>query len=84
LPESLTCNGAPVEHCVVNAKNYTSPDPKQVKNATGSLKYFAAVLLIPRKPIAPGSTCEVAMTVEGAETRWSFSVRQDKSEIEDQ
>ena len=84
LPESLTCNGAAVEHCVVNAKNYTSADAAQVKNATASLKYFAAVLLIPRKPIAAGSTCEVSMTVEGAETKWSFSVRQETSEVEDQ
>jgi uncharacterized protein YkwD len=84
LPGSLTCNGAAVEHCIVNAKNYSSPDPTQVKSATASLKYFAAVLLIPRKPIAPGSTCEVSMTVEGAETRWSFSIRKDTSEVEDQ
>ena len=84
VPQSLTCNGAPIEHCVVNANNYTSPDPTQVKAATGSLKYFAAVLLIPRKPIAVGSKCEVSMTVEGAETQWSFSVRQDTTEVEDQ
>lgn len=83
-PESLTCNGAAVEHCLVNAQTYTSPDHTQLENASKGLRYYAAVLLIPRRPIDPGSTCEVSLTVEGIETQWSFSVRPDSGEVENQ
>ena len=76
-PESLICNGAPVEHCVITAENYTSRDPSQLSHARETLKYFAAVLVIPREPLDPGTTCEVSLMVQGVETKWSFSVRQE-------
>ncbi len=73
-PEALTCDGAPVEHCVITAKNYTNPDRSEQDRARRALEYDAAVLMIPRDPIKPGTNCEVSLTVEGAESRWSFSV----------
>ncbi|MGO9607867.1 MAG: CAP domain-containing protein [Candidatus Binataceae bacterium] len=74
-PESLACDGAPVEHCTVTAKNYQSPDSTQLDTARQILQGDAAVLLIPRMPLKPGSTCQVSLMVDGTEYQWSFSVR---------
>src|SRR5579885_1270316 len=78
--EELTCDGAPVEHCVVTADNYANPDPKTQEHARRLLANDAAVLLIPRAPIKPGANCEVFLTVEGDESRWSFGVRPQRAE----
>ncbi|MGO9450295.1 MAG: CAP domain-containing protein [Candidatus Binataceae bacterium] len=74
-PESLACDGAPVEHCMVTAKNYQSPDSTQLDTARQILQGDAAALLIPRMPLKPGSNCQVSLMVDGTEYQWSFSVR---------
>ena len=54
--ESLLCDGAAVTHCVVTAKSYVNPDAGEQDHARKALEHDAAVLLIPRRPLSPGST----------------------------
>ncbi|HXW84631.1 MAG TPA: CAP domain-containing protein [Candidatus Binataceae bacterium] len=71
---SITCDGQPLAHCLVTADTYRNPDPKVQQNARNILKFDAAALVIPRLPLEPGATCEVLLTENGQDYRWSFKV----------
>jgi hypothetical protein len=62
---SLTGNGTPLDHCVIDSTNA----------ALGSyLKMRGAVIVVPKSPLQVGVTYVVALTVNGAPYTWSFTV----------
>jgi hypothetical protein len=62
---SLTANGAPLAHCVIDS---TSPSVGSDVTSRG------AVILIPRSPLQAGTTYVVTLTVNGLPYTWSFTV----------
>ncbi len=66
--------GAPLEHCVFDAKSYTYPDPAWQSTARSILRSRSAVVLIPRAPLTAGQTYRVSLTNSGTTYTWSFSV----------
>ncbi len=62
---SLTADGVPVEHCVIDSRNA----------ALGSyLKMRGAVIVVPKAPLRTGANYVVTLTVNGAPYTWSFTV----------
>jgi len=62
---SLTANGVPVEHCVIDSRNA----------ALGSyLKMRGGVIVVPKAPLQNGVNYVVSVTVNGAPYTWSFTV----------
>ena len=62
---SFTGNGAALAHCVIDSSNA----------AVGSyLKWRGGVIVIPQKPLQPGVTYVVTVTVNNVVRTWSFSV----------
>jgi uncharacterized protein YkwD len=69
---SITNEGAVIETCGFDATSYTSPDEGQQKLVRDILKASGAVVVVPRRPLRPGATYSVSMTVEGHVYRWAF------------
>ena len=69
---SLRSDSATLEACGFDATTYTSPDDAQQKLVRDILKASGAVLVVPRRPLRPGATYSVMMTVEGRVYRWAF------------
>jgi hypothetical protein len=62
---SFTGNGTALAHCVIDSRNA----------AVGSyLKWRGGVIVIPQKPLQPGVTYVVTLTVNNVLRTWSFSV----------
>ena len=62
---SLTTNGTPLAHCVIDTTN----------PAVGSsLKWRGGVIVVPQQPLLPGATYAVSLTVNGVAYTWSFRV----------
>ena len=62
---SLTGNGAPLTHCVIDSTN----------TAVGSnLVSRGGVIVIPRQPLQAGVTYAVSLTVNGTPYSWTFGV----------
>jgi hypothetical protein len=69
---ALLRDGAPVAHCVFDASSYTNPDPAAQALGRAILGDFSAVVIVPRRPLAPGSTYTVHLVVDGQPYSWSF------------
>lgn len=69
---SLLDGGQPVEHCAFDTMGYANPDAKQRLLFRVWLNRALAVVMIPRKPLEPGHTYDVSMTVESKTYKWSF------------
>jgi hypothetical protein len=62
---SLTGNGTPLTHCVIDSTNPTF---------TSYLKWRGGVIVFPQAPLQNGVRYVVALTVNGAPYTWSFTV----------
>jgi hypothetical protein len=62
---TLTGNGTPLEHCVIDSTNSTLGT---------SLTYRGGVIVIPKQPLQVGVKYVVSLTVNGAPYTWSFTV----------
>lgn len=71
---SLTCNGKQREACLITADSYFSTDERQQKAASGDLRMYAAIFLIPREPLPNDSNCTVSVTRDRTPHSWSFKV----------
>lgn len=70
--DSFTGNGAPLDHCVIDSNN----------PAVGSsLTYRGGVIVIPRLPLIAGVQYSVAVTVNGAPYKWTFTVNSSGSVV---
>lgn len=70
---SLSLDGRVMESCLVTADSYRSTDQTQVQAATGGLTLYAAALIVPREPLAPGHY-RVALEEAGKLYQWGFTV----------
>lgn len=71
---SVTENGKPVAVCGIDSTNYKNPDMLTQRDGRGGLRFFGAVILMPRKPLTPGASYKVSATVNGQKYDWSFKV----------
>ena len=69
---SLSDGGEPVEHCAFDVTGYSNPDANQQKVFRDGMLETLGVVMIPRKPLVPGHTYDVSMTVESKTYKWSF------------
>ena len=69
---SLTHNGQPVEHCVFDETTYRNPDRSQQILGRAILGARDAIVLIPRFPLAIGTTYTASIMVNGLTYAWSF------------
>lgn len=71
---SLSEADRPLENCVFTAATYRNPDPGVQAWGRRILRAFGAVVLIPRRPLAPGKSYDVSITADGKRHAWSFKV----------
>jgi hypothetical protein len=69
---ALLRDGAPADHCVYDASSYTNPDPAAQAEGQAILGDYHAVVVVPRRPLTPGSTYTVHLVVNGEPYSWSF------------
>lgn len=71
---ALSCNGNKLEACLITPDSYANADESQQKAASGDLRMYAAILLIPREPLPNNSTCTVTVTRDRTPHSWNFKV----------
>jgi uncharacterized protein YkwD len=71
---SFSINGRNLEHCVFDASTYTSNNSREVQVARHNLELRGALVMIPRAPLEPGATYDVAITAGGLTYKWSIAV----------
>jgi uncharacterized protein YkwD len=71
---SLVADGEPIEHCAFEAAGYVNSDAFAQEYGRGVLKGFSTIVLVPRRPLAPGKTYKVSITARGQDYTWSFEV----------
>jgi hypothetical protein len=72
-----------LEHCIIDETNYTNPDPLMERTGRLVLDGRDAIVLIPRHPLAPGTTYTASITANGSTYTWSFSVLESTQGAED-
>ncbi|MGO9265455.1 MAG: FHA domain-containing protein [Candidatus Binataceae bacterium] len=73
---SLTLNSDPsaaVEACGIDANSYVNPDAATQTVARELLRTYGAVIIVPRKSLAPGGYT-VTLNASGQDYTWSFTV----------
>jgi hypothetical protein len=63
-----------LESCIFDETNYENPDPAARDLGRAVLDARDAIVLIPRLPLSPGGSYNVAIEVNGEQYSWSFSV----------
>jgi len=71
---SVSVNGASIPVCGIDTTNYINPDNRTQEIGRNGLFEFGAVILVPRTPLPPSSTCKVSAIVNGRQYNWSFTV----------
>lgn len=71
---SLSSDGQPVEHCVIDAATYNNPDAAQTESAKSLLNSMGAIILLPRAPLKAGPAYSVSITADGTTYSWSFKI----------
>ncbi len=69
---SLTEDGEAVEVCEFDQTNYANPDEEQQAWARRGLRYYGAIVLVPRAPLIAGKSYGISITVDGRTYAWSF------------
>jgi hypothetical protein len=70
---SLRRGGVPVDHCAFDETSYRNPDGSLQSLGRSILDGRDAIVVMPRERLVPGSVYTVAITVNGAVYRWSFT-----------
>ena len=63
----------PLEACGYDAFSYRNEKRDQMGRVTGGLKAFSGVVVIPKRPLEPG-TYRASITVNSNQYSWSFSI----------
>ncbi len=69
---SLAEDEQPVQVCEFDQTNYANPDREQEDWARKGLKYFGAIVLVPRAALVAGRNYSASITVGGQAYAWSF------------
>jgi pSer/pThr/pTyr-binding forkhead associated (FHA) protein len=67
-------DGAEVEACGFDANSYYNSDDRERTSVINNLRGHGAVIIVPRRPLDPGSRYDVVATVNGHDYKWSFSI----------
>ena len=67
-------DGEWVDHCVFDEGTYRNGDGRQQRLGRSILAARDAIVLIPRRPLHPGSTYRAVIDVDGQRIDWSFSI----------
>ena len=70
---SLTVDGQPLDHCVIDENRFYSDDTYQQNQGRVILGQQDAILIIPARPLEIGRTYAVAVQVNGQTISWTFS-----------
>jgi uncharacterized protein YkwD len=62
----------PLENCVFTESTYANPDQEAQDLGRAILDYRDAIVLVPREPLASGTTYTVSMVVDGISYTWTF------------
>lgn len=71
-----------LEHCVFDETSYHNPAAGSQSLGRAILGSRDAIVLIPKNPLLSGETYSVSLTVNGKTTKWSFSVSDQVSQME--
>jgi hypothetical protein len=64
----------PIESCGFDSRSYTNPDASIQELARQILNNYAAVVVLPRRPLKKGGKYAVSITADGESHTWSFSI----------
>ncbi len=64
---------SPIEACGYDAYSYRNQARNQMARVVGGLKAFSGIVVIPRRPLAPGNY-RVSVTVNDNQYSWSFAI----------
>ncbi len=64
----------PVGACALDEFTYTNPDAVVQAHGRGVLKFYGAVVLIPRYPLIPGHRYAVGIKTLGHAVNWTFGI----------
>jgi hypothetical protein len=70
---SLTVDGQPLDHCVIDENRFYSDDTYQQNQGRVILGQQDAILIIPARPLEIGRTYAVSVQVNGQTISWTFS-----------
>jgi hypothetical protein len=71
---SLKQGGTKLESCAFDETNYRNSDPDAQELGRGILAGRDAIVIVPRRPLEPGASYTVSVTVNGVNYTWSFKV----------
>ncbi len=69
---SLTRDGQPVDHCLVQASSFASDHEDEKSAGHRDLSAFGVVIIIPRQPLSPSGTYAVSITADSKDYSWSL------------
>lgn len=71
---SIAEEGRPLDHCVFDQSSYRNRDVGQQRLGRAILASRNAIVLIPRRPLVPGSMYRAIVKVNGRSIHWHFGV----------
>ena len=80
---SIQKDGKSIEYCIFDETNYLNPGIHgEQEVGRNSLDTRDAIVLIPKKPLRPGATYRVSITVNEQTLTWSFTAQQSPHEAD--
>jgi len=74
---SLSEDGVAMESCAIDATTYSNRDGSHQDQGRRRLGALGAAILLPRKPLKPGHSYSVSITVDAHPYQWTFRVAPD-------
>jgi hypothetical protein len=69
---TLTLDGRPVEHCLIQPSSFHSSNPTEETAGHRDLSAFGAAIIIPREQLSPSATYAVSITADSTKYSWTF------------
>ncbi len=71
---SLSRDGTTLDTCGFDAASFKSDDPIAQRRASGELKHFGGIVMVPKSPLVRGATYVASINASGHLYSWQFSV----------
>jgi hypothetical protein len=71
---SIAEEDRPLDHCIFDETSYRNRDPQQQRLGRAILASRNAIVLIPRRPLVPGSMYRAIVKVNGRSIDWRFGI----------
>ncbi len=69
---TLTLDGRPVEHCLIQPSSFRNSDPTEETAGQRDLSALGAAIIIPRDQLSPSGTYAVSITADSTKYSWTF------------